>query len=662
MSETLEAIRPSTFADAARPLALRVAALARQLCDLLVRIAPLGAEDDRRGFLETVARQYAEDGRALHGAGASALIRLTDAFALTAADLDLLVLAGMPEEHEGFCHVLRSLHPRGEPRPTAALAAKLLAESAADRHVLTETLATGALVRSGCLRVIGDGPDPERSLAIADALWPVLRGRDVWPSGLRLLGRDAVPSFDSDWFGRLDVQGAIELLASGTRITLLILADDEDAALDWGVALARAADVVPQTFGWPLTPSRELEQLLSVHTTARGRVPVLRVQAADDPQPAPFLSLTDLSGPAIVCTRAGLAAVRGARPVFPLAVKPLQSIEQRRLWAAVLPELEADAATLAARYRIEPHLAQEVALDVRARAVPVGLQEVADSVRVRSAMPLSSGVALVRPSATWDHLVLHPSRLAQLREAVARLHGQARVLDEWKFLEGRPGRRGVRMLFAGPPGTGKTLSAEVLASALGTDLIVADVSRLVSKWIGETPKNMSRIFDLAERSTAVILFDEADALFSRRTEVTDAHDRYANLETAYLLSRLERFDGLAILATNLRQNIDTAFLRRLEFIVDFDEPAAAERERLWDKHIPSRTLVASDVSYAELAAAYPVTGALIRNAAVAAAFLAAPDNSVITRRHLTLAMRREYEKSGQAFPGDLPSVAYPREH
>jgi len=182
------------------------------------------------------------------------------------------------------------------------------------------------------------------------------------------------------------------------------------------------------------------------------------------------------------------------------------------------------------------------------------------------------------------------------------------------------------------------------------------VSRLVSKWIGETPKNFGRVFDLAERSTAVILFDEADALFGKRTEVTDAHDRYANLETAYLLSRLERFEGLAILASNLRQNIDTAFMRRLEFIVDFDEPAAAERERLWACHVPSADLLAADVSFAELAGVYPVTGALIRNAAVAAAFLASSERSLITRRHLAHAMRREYEKSGRAFPGDLPGL------
>jgi SpoVK/Ycf46/Vps4 family AAA+-type ATPase len=174
---------------------------------------------------------------------------------------------------------------------------------------------------------------------------------------------------------------------------------------------------------------------------------------------------------------------------------------------------------------------------------------------------------------------------------------------------------------------------------------------VVSKWIGETEKNLANVFDSAERAQAVLFFDEADALFGKRTEVSDAHDRYANLETAYLLQRLERFEGLAILATNFKQNIDTAFTRRLEFAVDFDEPDREQRLRLWRTHIPPGAPLAADVNLYELAALYPVVGGFIRNAAVAAAFLAATDGSEITRHHLVRAVRREYEKAGRAFPG-----------
>jgi SpoVK/Ycf46/Vps4 family AAA+-type ATPase len=189
-----------------------------------------------------------------------------------------------------------------------------------------------------------------------------------------------------------------------------------------------------------------------------------------------------------------------------------------------------------------------------------------------------------------------------------------------------------------------------LAHSLSVDLLYVDISRVVSKWIGETEKNLAAIFETAERAQAVLFFDEADALFGKRTEVSDAHDRYANLETAYLLSRLERFEGLAILATNLRGNIDPAFIRRLEFAIDFEAPDRDERHLLWQVHVPRGAPLASDVDLRELSALYPVVGGFIRNAAAAAGFLAAGNGGVINRSHFIHAIRREYEKSGRVFP------------
>ena len=273
------------------------------------------------------------------------------------------------------------------------------------------------------------------------------------------------------------------------------------------------------------------------------------------------------------------------------------------------------------------------------------------SVRARAGVALAPGVKLLRPTAGRDSLIVTPEVGTQLDEAVARLVYQSRVLDDWGFLAGRPGARGVRMLFTGPPGTGKTLSAEVMARTLDIDLLVVDVSRVVSKWIGETEKNLAQVFEVAARAQAVLFFDEADALFGKRTEVADAHDRYANLETAFLLARLERFDGLAILSTNLRQNIDPAFTRRLEFVVEFDEPGLQEREELWRCHLPAGAPLDADVDVGELAALYPIVGALIRNAAVAAGFLAATEGTPIRRAQVLHAVRREYAKAGRAFPG-----------
>jgi SpoVK/Ycf46/Vps4 family AAA+-type ATPase len=325
------------------------------------------------------------------------------------------------------------------------------------------------------------------------------------------------------------------------------------------------------------------------------------------------------------------------------------------MWGLALPELADQAGPLARRYPVDPSTAAEVAADLchlqALEGRPITTADVAHATRARSNLALASGVRLVRPGATFDDLVLPRDRLARLHEAVERLTWQWRVFDEWGFLDGRPGTRGVRLLFSGPPGTGKTLAAEVLASELSVDLLVVDVSRVVSKWLGETEKNLAVVFDSAERAQAVLFFDEADSLFSRRTQVSDAHDRYANLETAYLLARLERFEGLAVLATNLRQNIDQAFLRRLEFVLEFDEPGREERRALWRCHLPSGAPLAGDVDLDELAGLYPVVGGVIRNAAVAAGFRAAADGGAIHRRHFVHALRREYEKAGKAFPG-----------
>jgi len=392
-----------------------------------------------------------------------------------------------------------------------------------------------------------------------------------------------------------------------------------------------------------------------VHALARGVVPVLRLEAADQPGGARVPGFAGHPAPVVVCAPAGFSTAQGPRPIVPVPISPLSRDGRRRMWSAVLPELGEESALLATRHMLEPAAAAEAAADVRAiqalddRAASV--DDVAQTVRARAGLTLSAGIKMLRPTATWESLVLPGDATAQLGEAVARLRHHGTVLGDWRFLDGRPGAAGVRMLFAGPPGTGKTLSAEVIAGALGVDLLLVDISRVVSKWIGETEKNLAGVFEAAERSQAVLFFDEADALFGRRTEVSDAHDRYANLETAYLLMRLERFEGLAVLATNARQNIDPAFNRRLEFVIEFDEPGPADREALWRCHIPGEAPLSADVDLAELATAFPVVGGVIRNAAVAAGFLAAEDRDPISRKHLIRAIRREYDKSGRAFPG-----------
>lgn len=634
--------------------------IAERLEGLLARAGNAEAMAEGLAFLRSL-RQEAIPGLAPPGAGSDPLDRLVAAFRLSPVEADLLLLAGLAEEHEGLCFVLRGLHPRGEPRPTVALASQLFCRDADERRSLRRTLSSGPAVAAGLLRIGEEGPFPERSLLPAEALWPALHGLDVWPAPLAPVRLPAVRLGLDGWLGSPECRRALALLAAGDPVTLLVTADREEAAFERAAALVAEAGVPAVRLRWPEGPlGREAESLLAIHTVARGAVPVVRLAHSDDPSAPEPPALHGVAGPLVLAAKEGFTPRQGARPLVALPVPRLRPAESRALWLAALPELAESAPVLAARYRLEPAVAAEVVADARAFAGlagrPVTLDEVAASVRTRCAVELASGLNLIRPSARWEGLVLRPDRLGQMREAVDRLLGQERVLDDWQFLAGRPGARGVRLLFAGPPGTGKTLSAEVLAHTLGVDLLLVDISRVVSKWIGQTEKNLAQVFDAAERSTAVLLFDEADALFGKRTEVSDAHDRYANLETAYLLSRLERFEGMAILSTNLRQNIDPAFLRRLEFVVDFEEPGMAERATLWRCHLPAAAPLAADVDLGQLASLYPIVGGLIRNAAVAAAFQAAAAGTPITQTHLVRAVRREYEKSGRPFPGFPPGT------
>jgi SpoVK/Ycf46/Vps4 family AAA+-type ATPase len=226
------------------------------------------------------------------------------------------------------------------------------------------------------------------------------------------------------------------------------------------------------------------------------------------------------------------------------------------------------------------------------------------------------------------------------------------LLEEWGFAAKLPYGRGVSAILVGPPGTGKTMVAQLLARELGYDLYRIDLSQVVNKYIGETEKNLARIFSAAETANAVLFFDEADALFGKRSDVRDAHDRYANIEIAYLLQRMEQYDGVAILATNLRQNVDNAFLRRLHFIIEFPMPDEAHRARMWQEFLPPEAPV-DTIDFEFLAREFRLSGGNIRNIVVSAAYLAAANGGRIGMSHLMRAAWREHQKIGRVFaPND----------
>ena len=248
----------------------------------------------------------------------------------------------------------------------------------------------------------------------------------------------------------------------------------------------------------------------------------------------------------------------------------------------------------------------------------------------------------VETTAGWDALVLPAFQMQILRDIVVNVRQRARVYDQWGFAASSSRGLGISALFAGASGTGKTLAAEIMANELRLDLYRIDLSQVVSKYIGETEKNLRRVFDAAETAGAVLLFDEADALFGKRSEVKDSHDRYANIEVSYLLQRMEAYRGLAILTTNMKQALDQAFMRRIRFVVQFPFPDAAERAEIWKRVFPPATPTA-ELDVARLAR-LNVAGGNIRNIALGAAFLAADERTPVSMAHLLRVARAEYAK------------------
>jgi hypothetical protein len=278
---------------------------------------------------------------------------------------------------------------------------------------------------------------------------------------------------------------------------------------------------------------------------------------------------------------------------------------------------------------------------------PVNPSALFEAARSHSSPGLSGLARKITPRFHWDDIVLPHDQLAILREIVASVRERPLVMDTWGVGRKLASSNGVTILFAGPPGTGKTMAAEVIASELGLDLYKIDLSTIVSKYIGETEKNLERIFGEAQSSNAILFFDEADAIFGKRSEVKDAHDRYANIEVSYLLQRMEAYDGVTILATNLRANLDEAFTRRLQHAVDFPFPEDEYRLRIWQTLFPPGVPRQADLDFPLLARRFKLAGGNIRNIIVGAAFLAASDGGSVTMNHLLHGTRRELQKMGR---------------
>jgi len=361
-----------------------------------------------------------------------------------------------------------------------------------------------------------------------------------------------------------------------------------------------------------------------------------------------------INGPFIVTSREPLRTRE--HPMIVIDVGKPTSGEQREIWESVLgsatPGLNGNVDALVSQYNLSARTIRDACAEVGGGAFPGDTQNPSDpdglgvvlwdACRTQARPRMSDLAQRIEPAATWDDLVLPEPERQILREIAVHVRERAKVYEDWGFAARSASGLGISALFTGASGTGKTMAAEVLANELRLDLYRIDLSQVVSKYIGETEKNLRRVFDAAEEGGAILLFDEADALFGKRSEVKDSHDRYANIEVSYLLQRMEAYRGLAILTTNMKSAIDTAFLRRIRFIVHFPFPDATQRGEIWERIFPAST--PTDGLDAGKLSRLNIAGGNIRNIALNAAFLAADAGEEVRMKHLLHAARSEYAK------------------
>ncbi len=400
------------------------------------------------------------------------------------------------------------------------------------------------------------------------------------------------------------------------------------------------ADLIP-------APAAELDALLRLweREAALSRAVLLVECDGAEPTPAVGRLIERVGGLVIVSARERRRTSH--RPAVGFDVARPTSVEQRAAWRTALGAADDPDGidVVAAQFSLGLPAIRSAAAETVARAAVSG-QAVGTSAwdvcRRQSRVRLDDLAQRIETSAGWDDLVLPGSEAEALRRIAAHVRRRATVHDTWGFGTKSPRGLGISALFAGASGTGKTMAAEVLANELRLDLYRIDLAGLVNKYIGETEKNLRRVFDAAEDGGAILLFDEADALFGKRSEVKDSHDRYANIEVSYLLQRMEAYRGLAILTTNLKNSLDMAFLRRLRFVVQFPFPDTAQRAEIWRRAFPAATPT-DRLDVAKLAR-LNVAGGNIRNIALNAAFLAAHAGEPVRMKHLREAARIEYTK------------------
>jgi hypothetical protein len=579
------------------------------------------------------------------------LARLADTVPLTELDVELLLIAVAPDVDSRFEQFYGYLNDDvTRRRASVGLALRLCGVAEASATGRARLDADAPLITSGLLTVEDpDRPFLSRSLRVPDRVVSHLLG-DTRPdpalAGVVRLGAE-----------RIDLPGR-ELLARALRgpVRLVYLRERPGGgAQELGsaaLALAGYAALVVDTANLP--PGAEATRAVLREALLRRAGVVLGPVDPTDTAPPPLDALAHPAVPVLVHGSSVWDPRWSPNPPLLHDVTPLPAPARGDIWRSSLDgrlAAEVDPAEATAHFVLGPgqirRAAAAAAMSAFADGGTVGAGHLRAGARSQNAAGLQRLARRIEPGVGWDDLVLPANVLGQLRELAVRARYRDRVLDEWRMRPGGGRGRGVTGLFAGDSGTGKTMSAEVIAAALGMDLYTVNLATVVDKYVGETEKNLERIFSEAAGVNGVLLFDEADAIFGKRSEVRDAHDRYANIESAYLLQRMENFDGFALLATNLRANLDEAFTRRLDVIVDFPPPDEIRRRQLWDRCLGAAPPRRADLDLGFLATAFDLTGGHIRSAAVTAAYLAAEAGEPVSMTHLVGAVAREYRKLGR---------------
>jgi ATPase family protein associated with various cellular activities (AAA)/winged helix domain-containing protein len=590
------------------------------------------------------------------------LPRLARIFGLDRFERDLLLLAASADLDEAAGDAIAAAQRSATFWPTIALGWRLFCANADERIASRDALRPDApLWRYGLLETVNaDDPLPDRIVRVDRRIADEIAGRAA-PDGRvvpHLLPAPPIARVDHTVARAL----AERLRDAVVRPNAQLLVDLRDAGADDAYALAAAALA---HLGLPLlaVSAAAFPQELSLVLARESLLLPCGVLVADFDaceRAGERWSALAMGGPLVFVsgsrTVALPAAMRAMRTVT-VGVAPPSSGERAALWTVALgaaaPQDATAIDTVAERFELGTGEIVRAAADAAEAAAlrddePTLADLCAGAARTFEHHMHDLAQRLV-PAFGWDDLLIPDETRAKLRELVDQDRAQTRVLDEYGFRARLPRGRGVTALFAGPSGAGKTMASEVIAHELGRELYRVDLARVVSKYIGETEKNLRAVFHEAERARCVVLFDEADALFGKRTEVRDSRDRYANLEVSYLLQLMEEAErAVLLLATNRREAIDEAFLRRFRFVVEFPAPASDVRRTLWERSFPHGPVEALNVEL--LAERLALSPAGIKNVALAATFLAARDGGPVQPHHVAHAARRELQKMGRPVP------------